>query len=112
VSSKSEHFRRLITTSQRIDNSKIPLIPSDSSATESAVFPLVQCQNYAAIFMFIENPGIVWHPETGQCVKTKLKIIPVSGVEPNGKEIKINMMKAKISEMYRACDPTHLFCLF
>jgi hypothetical protein len=32
-----------------------------------------QCESYASIFMLAGNPGIVWHPETGQCVKTKLE---------------------------------------
>jgi hypothetical protein len=48
----------------------------------------VQCQSNASIFMLVGNPGIVWHPETGQCVKTKLKTEAVSGEQPNGKKIR------------------------
>jgi hypothetical protein len=45
------------------------------------------CASYASIFILVGNPGIVWHPETGQCVKTKMQTKAVSGVEPIGKDI-------------------------
>jgi hypothetical protein len=45
------------------------------------------CASNASLFMLVGNPGIVWHLETGQCVKTKIQTQPVRGVWPNGKNI-------------------------
>jgi len=53
-----------------------------------------QCQSNASIFMLVGNPGIVWHPETGQCVKTKLKTETVSGEQPNVVRITFKALSA------------------
>ncbi len=45
------------------------------------------CAHNASLFMLVGNPGIIWHPETGQCVKTKVQTQPISGIWPNGKNI-------------------------
>jgi hypothetical protein len=47
-----------------------------------------ECQSNNSLFMLVGNPGIVWHPVTGQFVKTKLQTKAVSGVKPNGKKIR------------------------
>ena len=46
-----------------------------------------KCENYASIFMLVGNPGIVWHPATGQCMRSQMRTEAMSGEEPNGKEI-------------------------
>jgi hypothetical protein len=42
-------------------------VSKSSSAFTSACFRLIYTLTLTL------NPGIVWHPETGQCVKTKLE---------------------------------------
>jgi len=44
-------------------------VSKSSSAFTSACFRLI----YTLTLTLTLNPGIVWHPETGQCVKTKLE---------------------------------------
>ncbi|CAF1446367.1 unnamed protein product [Adineta ricciae] len=40
-----------------------------------------ECLSAASIFMLIGNPGIVWHVETGQCVKTTVQTEKVDIVD-------------------------------
>jgi hypothetical protein len=46
-----------------------------------------ECESNASLFMLVGNPGIVWHLETGLCVKTKMQTQAVNGVELNDKNI-------------------------
>jgi hypothetical protein len=46
-----------------------------------------KCASNTSLFMLVGNPGIVWHLETGQCVKTKMQTKLVGGVEPDRKDI-------------------------
>ncbi len=37
------------------------------------------CRDNSSVFVLLGNPGIIWHPKTGQCVHTKMERSPVSG---------------------------------
>jgi len=36
----------------------------------------VLCHSNSTIFVLIGNPGIIWHPETDQCVHTQIYTVP------------------------------------
>jgi hypothetical protein len=37
------------------------------------------CRGNSSLFVLVDNPGVIWHPETGQCLHTKLERSSVSG---------------------------------
>ena len=37
------------------------------------------CQNDDSLFVLVGNPGVIWHPKSGQCLHTKLDTDVVRG---------------------------------
>ena len=46
------------------------------------------CRSNISLFVLIGNPGVVWHPQSGQCVHTKPHTLPV-GYTDNGTTSKL-----------------------
>ena len=43
------------------------------SVTSLPEMDRMRCQNENSIFKLIGNPGMLWHPLSGQCVHTRMK---------------------------------------
>jgi hypothetical protein len=43
------------------------------------------CRSNSSLFVLVGNPGVIWHPESDQCVHTKLNTKPISyGIRGGG----------------------------